>query len=370
MSQSSTRASTDPEGYMCTNCGRFVKFTICQSDANGNCGWLIARCKDSNKEGVPCNFFRFKKGSTKSPASLPNPSLSTSTTIGVLPASAPPTVPSDHSAQAPTDACPTAGCGQKHIAPLCPQRLCCKHCRQLGGCLVKTHLPDKVSPPTNVPPPSLDSLPALASLPHQPPSSLLPLAQAQSLPPQSPDQLCCKQELLEDRHQRDAECIQNEKCSKQSLIVYTWNQDASPPLIQLFQAGFTWPFFILTTEIISLIGLADAADHGGLQMYETASLGAWVHIDGGHTLEPELTTNNPIELSDGEERRWPGDFFVDKVVPGLQEHKKTTKGQHKAAFEQWYPGVVYHCSTVFNEVKKWKEALAQLKDVCLGGERI
>ena len=34
-----------------------------------------------------------------------------------------------------------------------------------------------------------------------------------------------------------------------------------------------------------LLGLADAADHGGLQMYETASLGAWVHIDGGHTLE-------------------------------------------------------------------------------------
>lgn len=80
--------------------------------------------------------------------------------------------------------------------------------------------------------------------------------------------------------------------------------------------------------------------------------------------------NDPIELSDGEERRWPGDFFVDEVVPGLQEHNKTTKGQHKAAFERRYPGIPYWHSTVFNQVKKWKEAPAQLKDACLGGERI
>jgi len=307
------------------------------------------------------------------------------------------------------------------------------------------------------------------------------------------DQLRREQELLEDQRQRDAERIQNEKRSKQSVIVYAWNQDASPPLIRMFQAGFTWPFFVLTPQILSFVGLTDTADRGGLQMYETASLGAWVHIDGGHTLEvregqrifikdvavrdyqdfdrhhiitrqstphlrydlaterasirerskaanacpptkrkaslslspsparpspaprirdrypsspslassssrsfsppsisspsppavvkPEPTTtnpaslssgsiNDPIELSDGEERRWPGDFFVDEVVPGLQEHKKTTKGQHKAVFERRYPGITYRRSTVFDQVKKWKEAPAQLKDECQGRERI
>ena len=307
------------------------------------------------------------------------------------------------------------------------------------------------------------------------------------------EQLRREQELLEDQRQLDADRIQNEKRTKQSVVIYAWNQDASPPLIRMFQAGFTWPFFVLTPSILSLLGLADAARHGGLQMYETASLRAWVHIDDGHTLEVreghrifikdvavrdyqdfdlhhigtrqsaphlryDLTTeraslrerskaanvcppakrkaslslspspapafpashlrdtypflqsstpsessssmslsppsisppfppavvkpeptmnyptsgsiNDPIELSDGEERRWPGDFFVDEVVPGLLEQKKTTKGQHKAVFEQRYPGITYRRSTVFDQVKKWKEAPAQLKDACLSGDRI
>lgn len=440
--------------------------------------------------------------------------------MGVLLAPAPPSLPPAHPAQVLVDTCPTPGCGQKRIAPLCPRRLCRKHCRQLGGCLVKTHFPDKAPPSTNIPPPSLGvALPTLASPPHQPPSLSLPLAQAQSFLPRPPvagpstlpssetldalpdaryvshmptiftEQLRREQELLEDQRQRDAERIQNEKRAKHSVVIYAWNKDASPPLIRMFQAGFTWPFFVLTPRVLSLVGLAEAADHGGLQMYETASLGAWVHIDGGHTLEvreghrifikdvavhdyqdfdqhhvitrqstphlrydlaterasirerskaanacssakrkaslslspspfsaprlrdtytpslsptssstsfspplisppsppavvkPEPTMNNsvsffsgsindPIELSDGEERRWPGDFFVDEVVPGLQEQKKTTKGQHKAVFERRYPGITYRRSTVFDQVKKWKEAPAQLKDVCQGGERI
>jgi hypothetical protein len=80
--------------------------------------------------------------------------------------------------------------------------------------------------------------------------------------------------------------------------------------------------------------------------------------------------NDPIELSDDEECRWPEDFFVDEVVPGLQEHETTTKGQHKVIFERRYPGITYCRTTVFDQVKKWKEAPAQLKDVCLGGERV
>ena len=80
--------------------------------------------------------------------------------------------------------------------------------------------------------------------------------------------------------------------------------------------------------------------------------------------------NDPIEISDDQERRWPEDFFVDEVVPGLQEYEKTTEGQHKAVFERRYPGITYSHTTVFDQVKKWKEAPPQFKDACLGGERI
>ena len=67
--------------------------------------------------------------------------------------------------QAQVYTCPTPGCGQKRIAPLCQRCLCRKHCRQLGGCLVKTHLLNKASLPTNIPPPFPDvTLP----LPYQP----------------------------------------------------------------------------------------------------------------------------------------------------------------------------------------------------------
>jgi len=64
------------------------------------------------------------------------------------------------------------------------------------------------------------------------------------------------------------------------------------------------------------------------------------------------------------------DLFVDEVVPGLQECEKTTEGQRKAVFEQRYPGIMYCRTTVFDQVKKWQEAPAQLKDACLGPERI
>jgi len=176
----------------------------------------------------------------------------------------PDVLPSAHPAQAPVNTCPTPGCGQKRIVLLCPHRLCRKHCRQLKlGCLMKTHLPDNAPPPTNTPLLSLNALPALAPLPHRPLSLSLPLAQAQLLLPHSPvagpskstppstqtinalpdarymshmptiftDQLRREQELLEDQCQCDTECIQNEKRSKQSVVVYAWNQDASPPLI-------------------------------------------------------------------------------------------------------------------------------------------
>ena len=80
--------------------------------------------------------------------------------------------------------------------------------------------------------------------------------------------------------------------------------------------------------------------------------------------------SDPIEISDDEERRWPEDFFVDEVVSGLQEHKKTVKGQHKAVFEHRYPGITYCRTAVSDQVKKWKEAPMQLKNACFGKERI
>lgn len=168
---------------------------------------------------------------------------------------------------------------------------------------MKTHLPDNALLPTNIPPPSLNvALPVLTS--HLPTLPFLPLGQAQSFPPHSPlagpstppfsetlnalpdanyvshmpaiftQQLCHEQELLEDQCQHDAERIQNEKRAKQSVVIYAWNRMPPPPLIRMFQAGFTWPFFVLTLKILSHVGLADTADNGALQMYETASLGA------------------------------------------------------------------------------------------------
>jgi hypothetical protein len=70
---------------------------------------------------------------------------------------------------------------------------------------------------------------------------------------------------------------------------------------------------------------------------------------------------DPIEISDDEERRWPEDFFVDEVVHGLQEYMKIAEGQRKAVFERRYPGITYCHTTVFDQVKTWQEAPAQLK---------
>jgi len=146
-------------------------------------------------------------------------------------------------------------------------------------------------------PPSLT--PAAPALPHPPASLCLPLAQAQPFPPPLPvpgpstspsiETLNAlpdarylhrkprhEQEFLEDQPRRDTERNPNEKRTKQSVTIYAWNQDPSPRLIRVFHAGFTWPFFVLTPRILSLIGLADAAGCRSLQIYETVapSLGA------------------------------------------------------------------------------------------------
>ncbi|KAG0698728.1 hypothetical protein DFH29DRAFT_84252 [Suillus ampliporus] len=62
--------------YSCNNCKEEVPWQRCKSTENKNEGRWIAVCKKfAGEQQVPCNFFRWARGST-SPSSSPHPRLS------------------------------------------------------------------------------------------------------------------------------------------------------------------------------------------------------------------------------------------------------------------------------------------------------
>ncbi|EDR08939.1 uncharacterized protein LACBIDRAFT_326574 [Laccaria bicolor S238N-H82] len=152
--------------------------------AIGNCGRLMARCKNSNKEGVPCNFFRLQLTLV----------LRLDVGKGVLP----------HFVHGAFVGSTAASWPPSSSLPLAQESL-------------PPHSP--VAGPSKSTPPSTETINALPDARY-----------ASHMPAILTDQLRREQELLEDRRQRDAEHIQNEKRSKQSIVVYAWNQDASPLL--------------------------------------------------------------------------------------------------------------------------------------------
>jgi hypothetical protein len=79
------------------------------------------------------------------------------------------------------------------------------------------------------------------------------------------------------------------------------------------------------------------------------------------------SAEDPIELSDGDEKKWPRDYYVCNVVPCFRDAKTSVHGsctQHTAAivFHEHFPHLKFYSSTFSDNKAIWKKASRTLKN--------
>jgi hypothetical protein len=130
-------------------------------------------------------------------------------------------------------------------------------------------------------PPTLPMSPANSSLNAHPNPRY-----ASHMPPIFTEQWQCEQELAEENRKCDAQRLADSTKAKHGVVVYAWSEDGKPPTVHEFQSGFSWPFFTLVPEILSVVDLTSAGStvRSRVQLYRSA-LGVWVGVDAGYVLE-------------------------------------------------------------------------------------
>ncbi|KAF8810913.1 hypothetical protein BYT27DRAFT_7221760 [Phlegmacium glaucopus] len=384
-------------GCNCTNCRHFIKFKACQSNANGNRGCLIAM------QGEPCQFFCWAPGSSKSPSVSPSiPSTPT------LPLPVAPVAP----VAGPTPSwCLVQGCGQTRIADDCLRCVYHKHCIEQAD-----PAPSQPQPATMVVHTSNTSSHPLDAHPDAHfASHLLPIYV---------ESLAREQTLELSKSKLDAEQITSAKQAAQKITVHAWRPHITEPESRQIQKGFTWLFFKLSLAILSLLGLQQSAELGALQMYDETDE-YWLTIDIDHIMEvcedhsvmncegfdklfkqvshPHLCNNlplerayvrntwkalnrkatsppplhhfpssvkcaadDPIELSNGDEKKWPRDCYVCDVAPCFCDARTYVRGHHacnaSVIFHEHFPSLKFHSSTFSDNKALWRKAPQRLKN--------
>lgn len=337
-----------------------------------------------------------------------------------------------------------------------------------------------VLPPPFIVPRHLSPPPASTSLLTLPKSSQSPLSEvvdarpdprfASHLHPIFTQTLAQQHELREQKQKLDSESQAHAKKTKESIAVYTWTRDDTPHVVHVVQSGFTWPYFIILSTLLSTLGLLEAGERGDLRLYDEMDFMDWVAVDIGHIVEvqegqrlflkdqslqkcidfqkclntpsrsskPHLrfnlpherayvremlnagqagppmsslrqtpspspllllhkttnhehlslspssspppsaqagpshanmgSVNNPIIVGDGDERRWPSDYYVVDIAGCLCECsartslRKNLPRTQKAVFEEFFPMVRFVPATFTDQKKLWRLAFNSLRD--------
>ncbi|KAJ7588221.1 hypothetical protein C8J56DRAFT_941167 [Mycena floridula] len=265
-------------------CHRHKKFNLWQPAASGG---EYARCPNIDPiTGIICDFFR-RKGAT-SPA-IPAASSSTLlpgnpdafSAITVVPLSFVPT-------SKPT--CIFRGCGQTNLAGGCGRKMCKAHCRQTGGCSIRSHALNMVSAATTVrsqsdiPNPSHIS-PLAASIGS---SSVIPsitMVQTTASESGNPRYISHMTPLMsqqwsdeqrrrdEDREKQKADREMKERRRRQFLIHVWLPADPKHAKLHSRQGLSDWPNFRLTRPVLTQLGFPDSAT--SVDVYHR-DLDAWV----------------------------------------------------------------------------------------------
>ena len=84
------------------------------------------------------------------------------------------------------------------------------------------------------------------------------------------------------------------------------------------------------------------------------------------TPDPSATlAEEPVELGDGEEKRWPKDYHVCDVAPCFHDAKTSICGPHARTagtiFCEHFPHLPFHSSMLFDNKAIWRKAPQALR---------
>jgi hypothetical protein len=108
---------------------------------------------------------------------------------------------------------------------------------------------------------------------------------ASHLHPIFTEALAKQHELREQQRKLDSQLQAHAKNTKERVSVYAWTSDDTPAVIHIVQSGFVWPYFSLSSALLSSLGLAEASANGHLRLYDETDFMDWVAIEVGHMVE-------------------------------------------------------------------------------------
>ncbi|EDR05526.1 uncharacterized protein LACBIDRAFT_329487 [Laccaria bicolor S238N-H82] len=273
--------NSDLGGLFCNNCGRFTPFVPCKSNKNENKGvpfaisWvLMFKYYSVVALTRKVNHAIFSEGHRNCQPTFTVPSLPSAVLAPV--------------SQGAGKCLIMGGCSsKKHKTPAIPA-----HTPLL---VVPPQAPLVLPPPPFVIPHRLSPPPASTPLLTLPESSQPPLSEivdarpdprfTSHLHPIFTETLAQQHELREQKRKLDSERQAHAKRTKERIAVYAWTMDDTPPIVHVVQSGFIWPYFVISSALLTTLGLLEAGKQGDLQLYDEMDFADWVAVEIGHTVE-------------------------------------------------------------------------------------
>ncbi|KAF8238041.1 hypothetical protein L208DRAFT_1214824, partial [Tricholoma matsutake] len=113
----------------------------------------------------------------------------------------------------------------------------------------------------------------------------------------------------------DAERLENIEKSKSHIIIYAWQKDDVEATVLEVQGGFKWPHFILSSAILSKVGLHHEGEQLKFWLYNTA-ICTWTTVQIGHIIT--LQDGDQVFLKQADVTRC---LKFDALLSGSEEHK-------------------------------------------------
>ncbi|KAF8233779.1 hypothetical protein L208DRAFT_1265094 [Tricholoma matsutake] len=206
--------------------------------------------------------------------------------------------------------------------------MCCHHCLETGGCQVKGHVVTGTLPPASNKGKQCAVAPDSPQGSHSSRCSRSPSPPAASTStnlfadPWHASQLTAvftkhyvtQHALEEQRRAADAEPLENIEKAKSHIIIYAWQKDDVEATVLEVQGGFKWPYFILSSVILSKVGLHHEDEQFKFRLYNTAVC-TWTTVWIGHIITLTTSTDN----TDGGPPAWPSAFYVVDIVHGFEK---------------------------------------------------
>jgi len=96
--------------------------------------------------------------------------------------------------------------------------------------------------------------------------------------------IAAQQEKLLQQTMLEAERKEKAQKARQRIIIYPWTTENTPPIIKFFQ-DFLWPYLVINSDLLAMVGLLEASEQGRLRVYDEKEVHDWVAVNAGYVME-------------------------------------------------------------------------------------